>query len=94
MKHGGDARVRTGDTELALSALETCGYLEARRLEQRLRVQWLEEGAPGVAPLARRVGMRDGPWGTAASALLTRYRAITEDVRAAYLAVIGAGQAG
>ncbi len=67
-----------------------------RRLEQRLRVlhgtsaQWIEEGAPGVAPLARRMGMRDGPWGSAAEALLVRYRAVTEDVRAAYLAVIGA----
>jgi glutamate-ammonia-ligase adenylyltransferase len=108
MKHGADPRVRTGDTELALSLLETAGYLDPgpaaalregyrllRRLEQRLRVlhgqsaQWLEEGAPGLAPLARRMGMRDGPWGTASSALLSRYRAVTEDVRAADLTVIG-----
>jgi len=110
MKHGTDTRVRTSDTELALSALETAGYLDPgpagalregyqllRRLEQRLRVlhgtstQWIEEGAPGVLPLARRMGMRDGPWGTASEALLARYRTVTDDVRAAYLAVIGAG---
>ena len=108
MKHGQDVRVRTGDTDLALTALESCGYLESgsaaalregyqmlRRLEQRLRVlhgtstQWIEEGAPGLAPLARRMGMRDGPLGSAAEALLGRYRAVTEDVRGAYLAVIG-----
>jgi len=75
------------------------GYHLLRRLEQRLRVlhgtsaQWIEEGAPGVSPLARRMGMRDGPWGTAADALLARYRAVTEDVRGAYLAVIGVGGA-
>ena len=51
MKYGADPRVRTTDTEIALSALEACGYLEAstaavlregyawlRRLEQALRV--------------------------------------------------------
>jgi glutamate-ammonia-ligase adenylyltransferase len=110
MKHGQDVRVRTSDTELALSALEACGYLEPgpaaalregyqmlRRLEQRLRVlhgtstQWIEEEAPGLAPLARRMGMRDGPWGSAGDALLGRYRAVTDDVRVAYLAVIGVG---
>ena len=108
MKHGADPKVRTSDTELALSALEAGGYLEPgpaavlrdgyqflRRLEQRLRVlhgtstQWIEQGAPGVAPLARRMGMRDGPWGSATEALLARYRAVTDDVRAAYLGVIG-----
>jgi glutamate-ammonia-ligase adenylyltransferase len=51
MKHGQDSRVRTTETEVALSALETCGYVEPaiadtlregwrflRRLEQRLRI--------------------------------------------------------
>ncbi|HEY8079454.1 MAG TPA: bifunctional [glutamate--ammonia ligase]-adenylyl-L-tyrosine phosphorylase/[glutamate--ammonia-ligase] adenylyltransferase, partial [Labilithrix sp.] len=51
MKYGADRRVRTTDTETALSALEACGYLDAgaaavlregygflRRLEQALRV--------------------------------------------------------
>ena len=108
MKHGGDARMRTTDTESALAAAESAGYLEAqnasplregyrflRRLEQRLRVlhgtsaQLLEQGAPGLAPLARRMGMRDGPWGSATDGLLSRYLSITGDVRAAYLSVLG-----
>jgi [glutamine synthetase] adenylyltransferase / [glutamine synthetase]-adenylyl-L-tyrosine phosphorylase len=51
MRHGADARVRTTETGAAITALETCGYLDAasaatlrdawsflRRLEQRLRV--------------------------------------------------------
>jgi hypothetical protein len=35
------------------------------------------------------MGMRDGPRGTASSALIARYLEITRDVRAAYLAVLG-----
>ena len=71
------------------------GYRFLRRLEQRLRVlhgtstQLLEEGAPGLALLARRMGMRDGPRGGASEALLARYVAVTRDVRAAYAAVLG-----
>ena len=86
-----------GYLETSTAAALREGYQLLRRLEQRLRVlhgtstQWIEEGAPGVLPLARRMGMRDGPWGTASEALLARYRAVTEDVRAAYLSVIGAG---
>jgi glutamate-ammonia-ligase adenylyltransferase len=51
MKYGRDPRVRTTDTETAMTALEVCGYLDAgdaealrdgwrflRRLEQRLRI--------------------------------------------------------
>jgi glutamate-ammonia-ligase adenylyltransferase len=108
MKHGADRRVRTPDTETALSALEACGYLDAaqggplregyrylRRMEQRLRVlhgtsaSLIEVGAPGLALLARRMGMRDGPRGSATDALLVRYGEVTRDVRAAYLAVLG-----
>jgi glutamate-ammonia-ligase adenylyltransferase len=108
MKHGADPRVRTSDTETAVAALETCGYLEAalaapllegyrylRRMEQRLRVlhgtsvQLIEQGAPGLALLARRMGMRDGPRGTAPELLVQRYREVTRDVRTAYLAVLG-----
>ncbi len=111
MKYGADPRVRTPDTETAIGALETCGYLDAsvaavlregyamlRRLEQALRVvhgtsaSLIEEGAPGLPALARRMGFRDGagtPSGTAAEALLERYRAVTRDVRAAYLTVLG-----
>jgi glutamate-ammonia-ligase adenylyltransferase len=109
MRHGTDVRVRTTDTETALSALEACGYLESstaavlregyallRRLEQALRVvhgtsaSLIEEGAPGVAALARRMGFRDGLQ-TASEMLFERYRAVTRDVRAAYLAVLGIG---
>jgi glutamate-ammonia-ligase adenylyltransferase len=111
MKYGTDPRVRTTDTETAIGALETCGYLDAslaavfregysllRRLEQALRVvhgtsaSLIEAGAPGLAALARRMGVRDGantPSGTAPEALLERYRAVTRDVRAAYLTVLG-----
>ena len=107
MKYGADPRVRTTDTETALSALEACGYLEAttaavlregyamlRRLEQALRVvhgtsaSLIEEGAPGLAALARRMGFRDGS-APASEALFERYRAVTSDVRTAYLAVLG-----
>ena len=111
MRHGADPRVRTTDTETALSALEACGYLDSstaavlregyamlRRLEQALRVvhgtsaSLIEEGAPGVAALARRMGFRDGPQ-TASEMLFERHRAVTLDVRAAYLAVLGIGAA-
>ena len=93
---------------MALSALETCGHLDAslaealrdgwrflRRLEQRVRVSHgtsvnlLEEGAPGLVTLARRMGMRDGPRSRADHTLLERYVAVTTDVRTAYLRVLG-----
>jgi glutamate-ammonia-ligase adenylyltransferase len=84
-----------GYLEPALASQLREGYRFLRRLEQRLRVlhgtsaQLLEEGAPGLSPLARRMGMQDGPRGTAADALLARYVAITEELRAAYLSVLG-----
>jgi glutamate-ammonia-ligase adenylyltransferase len=74
------------------------GYRFLRRLEQRLRVlhgtsvSLIEEGAPGLLPLARRMGMRDGPRQSAVDALLARYRSVTRDVRAAYLSVLGLAQ--
>lgn len=109
MNFGHDPRVRTTDTETALGALETCGYLDAqnaavlregyallRRLEQALRVvhgtsaSLIEEGAPGLGALARRMGFRERTGqASAGEALLERYRAVTRDVRAAYLAVLG-----
>ena len=108
MKYGQDAHVRTTETESALAALESQGWLPPaqgaafrdgwwflRRLEQRVRVSHgasvslLEEGAPGLATLARRMGLRDGPWVPAGRALLERYEAVTRDVRAAYLTVLG-----
>jgi len=108
MRHGHDRRVRATETEIALSALETCGYIEPplvdslregwrflRRLEQRLRVSHgssatlIEEGAPGLVTLARRMGMRDSPRARAVEALLERYVSITREVRGAYLSVLG-----
>ena len=65
-----------------------------RRLEQALRVvhgtsaSLIEEGAGGVAALARRMGFRDGTV-PASVGLFERYRAVTRDVRAAYLTVLG-----
>jgi glutamate-ammonia-ligase adenylyltransferase len=108
MRHGADPRVRTTETEVALAALDTCGYLDPsladtlregwrflRRLEQRLRiahgtsVTLLEQGAPGLVVLARRMGMHDGLHAPAEALLLERYLAVTRDVRAAYLRVLG-----
>lgn len=107
MRHGRDRRVRTTETDVALSALETCGYIDPaigeslregwrflRRLEQRLRISHgssaslIEEGAPGLPALARRMGIRDGPRARADQALLDRYSIVTRDVRAAYLQVL------
>jgi glutamate-ammonia-ligase adenylyltransferase len=71
------------------------GWRFLRRLEQRLRIShgWsatlLEEGAPGLLTLARRMGMREARLGSPDVALLERYRAITHEVRAAYLNVLG-----
>ena len=108
MSRGADPRVRTTETEVALGALEACGYLEPaladvmregwrflRRIEQRLRVSHgtsvtlLEEGAPGLAVLARRLGLHDARRAGADAILLERYLAVTRDVRAAYLKVLG-----
>jgi glutamate-ammonia-ligase adenylyltransferase len=108
MRHGRDPRLRTTETETALTALEACGYLDAsdadalregwrflRRLEQRLRIAHgngttlIEEGAPGLITLARSMGMHDLPPARAEEALLERYVAVTREVRAAYLRVLG-----
>jgi glutamate-ammonia-ligase adenylyltransferase len=87
-----------GYLDTSLAAVLRDGYATLRRLEQALRVvhgtsaSLIEEGAPGLAALARRMGVRDGastPSGTAAEALLDRYRAVTRDVRSAYLTVLG-----
>ena len=81
------------DAQVAASLRE--GHRWLRRLSQRLRVlhgtsaQLIEEGAPGLAPLARRMGIRDTAWKAPIEGLLERYRAVTHDVRGAYLAVLG-----
>ncbi len=71
------------------------GYAMLRRLEQRARVHHgsggalIERDAPGLAILARRLGMRDGLRASASASLLEHYVAITNDVRRAYFAVLG-----
>lgn len=73
------------------------GYLMLRRLEQSLRVvhgtsaSFIEEGAPGMAALARRMGFRGDRHlhKSAVDVLLDRYRWVTRDVRTAYLSVLG-----
>jgi glutamate-ammonia-ligase adenylyltransferase len=82
-----------GYVESSTAAVLREGYALLRRLEQALRVvhgtsaSLIEEGAPGVAALARRMGFRDGTM-TASKMLFERYRAVTRDVRAAYLSAL------
>ncbi|MDB4945299.1 MAG: Glutamate-ammonia-ligase adenylyltransferase [Labilithrix sp.] len=83
-----------GYLEPATAAVLREGYALLRRLEQALRVvhgtsaSLIEEGAGGVAALARRMGFRDDV-APASAAFFERYRAVTGDVRAAYLSVLG-----
>jgi glutamate-ammonia-ligase adenylyltransferase len=73
------------------------GYAFLRKLEQRIRVlhgtpaQLLEESAPGLFPLARRMGIRDRRGSEAAAELLARYREVTDRVRASYEAIVVGG---
>lgn len=84
-----------GYLDSAVAAVLREGYQILRRLEQALRVvhgtsaSLIEEGAPGLAALARRMGLRDGPHGTAVGTFLERYRLVTRDIRAAYVTVLG-----
>ncbi len=70
------------------------GYAFLRKLEQRIRIvhatsaQLLEEHAPGLSLLARRVGIRDRRGSAAAEELMERYRSVTERVRAAYDTIV------
>lgn len=91
-----------GYLDASTAAVLREGYVMLRRIEQALRVvhgtsaNLIEEGAPGLGALARRMGFREGSSslsGTAAEALLERYRAVTRDVRFAYLAVLGGATA-
>ncbi|MBI5535562.1 MAG: bifunctional [glutamate--ammonia ligase]-adenylyl-L-tyrosine phosphorylase/[glutamate--ammonia-ligase] adenylyltransferase [Deltaproteobacteria bacterium] len=71
------------------------GYLFLRKLEQRLHIvhatsmSLLEDQAPGLVPLARRMGFHNQPHKSAQAQLWDRYREITEAVRATYLRVLG-----
>jgi glutamate-ammonia-ligase adenylyltransferase len=70
------------------------GYRFLRRLEQRLRIvhadasRLIEEKAPGLLPLARRMGIRDRPRAEAGAELLARYREVTSRVRVVYEAEV------
>jgi glutamate-ammonia-ligase adenylyltransferase len=74
------------------------GWRFLRRLEQRLRIAHgtsatlIEEGAPGLPALARRMGLHDAPRADAVASLLDRYVAVTREVRAAYSQVLGLGE--
>ncbi len=74
------------------------GYRFLRRLEQRLHIvhatsiHLIEAQAPGLLPLARRMGFRDHPTRSAAGQLMDRYLEVTRGVRTAYLEVLGIGE--
>ncbi|MFO0755552.1 MAG: bifunctional [glutamate--ammonia ligase]-adenylyl-L-tyrosine phosphorylase/[glutamate--ammonia-ligase] adenylyltransferase [Byssovorax sp.] len=91
-----DALAAGGYLDPELAELLRDSYAFLRKLEQRIRIlhaaaaQLLEERAPGLLPLARRMGIRDRRGSAAAAELIERYRAVTERVRAAYDAIVGA----
>ncbi len=90
-----DALQATGNLAEGPASVLRSGYEFLRKLEQRLHVvhgtsiHLIERNAPGLVPLARRMGLRDTPRRSAAELLLERYRAVTSEVRATYLAVLG-----
>jgi glutamate-ammonia-ligase adenylyltransferase len=71
------------------------GYKFLRRLEQRIVVlngsgnTVVTRELPGLAQLARRMGLEDTPHKRGADELIDRYADVTARVRAAYLAVLG-----
>lgn len=71
------------------------GYLFLRKLEQRLHVvhnasiHLLEAEAPGLLPLARRMGLTRSPSRSAPDQLLDQYTEITSSVRETYLTLMG-----
>jgi glutamate-ammonia-ligase adenylyltransferase len=66
------------------------GHAFLRKLQGRIRIvhadasSLVEETAPGLLPLARRMGIRDRPGAQAAHELLARYREVTSRVRHVY----------
>lgn len=76
------------------------GYAFLRKLEQRIRIlhgaaaHLVEENAPGLYPLARRMGLRDRRGSEAAAELVARYLAVTDRVRATYEAILSAEMSG
>jgi glutamate-ammonia-ligase adenylyltransferase len=85
-----------GYLDASTAALLRENYAMLRRLEQAMRIvhgtsrSIIEEGAPGLSFLARRMEFRDdGSHGLAADTLIERYRAVSRETRAAYLEVLG-----
>jgi glutamate-ammonia-ligase adenylyltransferase len=66
------------------------GHAFLRKLQGRIRIvhadasSLVEETAPGLLPLARRMGIRNRPGAEAAGELLARYREVTTRVRQVY----------
>ncbi len=85
-----DALENRGALKPALATTLRDGHRFLRRLEQRGRVihgtrgVFLHEEAPGLSALARSMGYRDGPSGTAAVLLINAYRDATAEVRSAF----------
>jgi glutamate-ammonia-ligase adenylyltransferase len=75
------------------------GYVFLRRLEQRIHVlhgqgsTLLDVRAPGLAQLARRMGLQGSAGFGAKETLVSRYRHVTGEIRAAYERVLGLGTA-
>lgn len=76
------------------------GYAFLRKLQWRIRIlhatasQLIEAGAPGLVPLAHRMGIRSRPGHAgAAAALIAHYKAVTDRTRSTYEDIIG-GAAG
>jgi glutamate-ammonia-ligase adenylyltransferase len=72
------------------------GYAFLRRLQWRIRVlhatasQLIEEGAPGLVPLAHRMGIRSRPGRAGAAATLcAHYKATTDRIRQTYDEIVG-----
>jgi glutamate-ammonia-ligase adenylyltransferase len=89
-----DALEARGYLKPALATTFRDGHRFLRRLEQRARVvhgshgALLQEGAPGLLPIARSMGYRDGPGGTASELLIKAYRETTSEVRAAFQEIL------
>lgn len=72
------------------------GYAFLRKLQWRIRIlhatasQLIEEGAPGLVPLAHRMGIRGrGGHAGAAATLIAHYKATTDRIRYVYDQIVG-----
>ncbi len=80
-----------GALDPADAELLRAGYAFLRKLEQRLHVvhntslHLLDVKAPGMLPLARRMGWTGAPGRTAPEQLMDRYASITSSIRDVYL---------